>query len=143
MSLRLGAGMRRCVCLRSPENESIACGFVNTESLLCRLPGDAKGEPNGRPRMASLSCIGYVPPKHQLCELRILVGLDDVADFLVPLGEPLTHSVKVTLTLATPPEGAPIVGLGSHIGVKSSRLLAGVSTRGSSVLCIRLKEATP
>jgi len=56
--------------------------------------------------MANFSCIGYVPPKHQLCELYILIGLDDVADFLVPLGEPVTHDVKVTLTEATPSESA-------------------------------------
>lgn len=36
-----------------------------------------------------------------------MIGLDDVADFLVPLGEPLVHSVNATLTLASCFRGIP------------------------------------
>ena len=88
--------------------------------------------------MASLSCIGYVPPKHQLCELDILIGLDDLTDLLVPLGEPLTHTVKGTLTVATPHEGVP----DRREGVHCRRGGGGRQTVGVSV-CLLVDRSMP
>lgn len=84
---------------------SIARGVIHAKPLLRRLPGDAESEPDRRPRMASLPCIGNVSSEPQLCELQILICLDDLADFPVPFGEPLAHSVNVTLT----PDSGPKV----------------------------------
>jgi hypothetical protein len=76
--------------------------FVHSEPLLCRLTSSAHCEPDGRPGMARLPSRGYVSSKHQLCDLHILVGFDNVTDVLVPFGESLAHDVNITLTPSRP-----------------------------------------